>query len=114
MDTLIAPPVVAPAIEVKQEVAQPPMYAVVLHNDSTTEAGFVQRVLCEVFKLSEDQAWSLMMEVHRSNRGVVHVVTKEIAEQELHLAKTMIDGPSAVFDDESTNHCELTFTMEAE
>jgi ATP-dependent Clp protease adaptor protein ClpS len=77
--------------EIKEEVSEPPMYKVLLHNDDYTPMDFVVFILREVFHFSMMMAFSTMMKVHMSGIGVVGVYPFEIAEAKIskatHLAR---------------------------
>lgn len=62
------------------EVREPPMYRVLLHNDDYTTMEFVVRVLMTVFSKSVDEATRIMLNVHRQGVGVCGVYTHEVAE----------------------------------
>ena len=62
------------------EVREPPMYRVLLHNDDYTTMEFVVRVLMTVFSKSVDEATRIMLNVHRQGVGVCGVYTYEVAE----------------------------------
>lgn len=71
--------------ELEDDVAQPPMYRVVLLNDDFTPMEFVILVLIKFFGKSEARATALMLEVHQKGQSVVGVYTREIAETKTHL-----------------------------
>ena len=66
--------------DVDEEVAEPPNYKVLLHNDDFTTKMFVVQVLVTVFNKSEDEATSLMWHIHRNGTGVCGIYPYEIAE----------------------------------
>lgn len=60
---------------------QPPkMYAVIMHNDDFTPMEFVVEMLVKYFGKSTEDAVRVMYEVHRSDKGIAGVYTREIAE----------------------------------
>ncbi len=67
-------------VQTEEEVDEPPMYRVILHNDDYTPREFVVQVLMVVFNKSEEAATQLMWHVHKNGRGVCGVYTHEIAE----------------------------------
>ena len=63
---------------------QPPKkYAVILHNDDYTPMEFVVWVLIEFFNKTEEQANSIMLEVHKKGKGVGGIYDFQIAEQKI-------------------------------
>jgi ATP-dependent Clp protease adaptor protein ClpS len=63
-----------------QELKEPSMYKVVLHNDDYTTKEFVVEVLRTVFHKPAVEATKIMMDVHKKGRGVVGVYTWDIAQ----------------------------------
>ena len=71
----------APArTKVKPKTERPKLYKVILINDDYTPREFVVAVLKAVFRLSEDQAYKVMITAHRRGVCVIAVFTKDIAE----------------------------------
>ena len=66
--------------ETDQEVAEPPMYRVMLLNDDYTTMEFVVEVLVYVFQKSSEEAMRIMLNVHRDGVGVCGVYPYEVAE----------------------------------
>src|ERR1700745_2883385 len=62
------------------KTARPPLYKVILVNDDFTPREFVVRVLKAEFRLSEDQAYRVMITAHRKGVCVVAVFPKDVAE----------------------------------
>jgi len=58
---------------------QPP-YAVILHNDDRSTAGYVVLVLRKVFGYSIEKCTELMTEAHEKGRSVVWIGSLEVAE----------------------------------
>ncbi len=69
-----------PRIETKPEVERPRLHKVILLNDDYTPREFVVVVLKAEFRMSEEQAYRVMMTAHRRGSCVVAVFTKEVAE----------------------------------
>jgi ATP-dependent Clp protease adaptor protein ClpS len=61
------------------EVKKPKMYEVVFYNDDFTPMDFVVDVLQLVFNKGKAEAYQIMMQVHKSDRAVVGVYTRDIA-----------------------------------
>ncbi len=75
----------------EEELEEPPMYKVLLHNDDYTTMEFVVEILQRVFYKSPSEATQIMLLVHKNGTGVCGVFTSEIAETKvqlvLHLAR---------------------------
>ena len=66
--------------EIRDEVEEPPMYKVLLHNDDYTTMEFVVEILMLVFSKSPEVAVDIMLDVHRKGVGVCGVYTYEVSE----------------------------------
>ena len=76
------------AIEENLEIAKPPMYKVILHNDDYTPMDFVIDILVKIFHKSLDEAEDIMWQVHTKGKAVCGVYVKEIATTKVHQVKT--------------------------
>ncbi len=72
--------VTTPRAKARPKVERPRLYKVILLNDDYTPREFVVQVLKAEFRMSEDQAYRVMMTAHRRGACVVAVYTREIAE----------------------------------
>jgi ATP-dependent Clp protease adaptor protein ClpS len=72
--------VTSPRTKVRPKTKRPPLYKVILLNDDYTPREFVVTVLKGVFRMSEDQAYRVMMTAHQRGCCVVAVFTKDVAE----------------------------------
>jgi ATP-dependent Clp protease adaptor protein ClpS len=66
--------------KVKPKTERPRLHKVILINDDFTPREFVVTVLKVEFKMSEDQAYKVMITAHRRGACVVAVFAKDIAE----------------------------------
>jgi len=64
----------------EEELREPEMYKVLLHNDDYTTMDFVVEVLMTVFSKDFQEATRIMLDVHRNGVGLCGVYTYEIAE----------------------------------
>ena len=71
--------------ETEQEVTEPPMYRVLLHNDDYTTMEFVVELLMYVFNKSFEDATRIMLNVHRSGKGVCGIYPYEVAETKVEM-----------------------------
>ena len=69
-----------PRSKTRPKTERPRMHKVILLNDDFTPREFVVMVLQAVFKMSEDQAYRVMLTAHQRGAGVVAVYTKDVAE----------------------------------
>jgi ATP-dependent Clp protease adaptor protein ClpS len=66
--------------EIRDEVREPPMYRVLLHNDDYTTMDFVVEILMLVFNKSSEEAVNIMLNIHRKGIGLCGVYTYEVSE----------------------------------
>ncbi len=64
----------------RPKTERPRLHKVILVNDDFTPREFVVTVLKGEFRLSEDQAYRVMMTAHRRGVCVVAVFTRDVAE----------------------------------
>ncbi len=76
--------------EVREELKEPSMFKVVLLNDDYTSMEFVVDILVKIFHHDSDNAFNIMLDIHKNGKGICGIYTKEIAEtkvmQVTHLA----------------------------
>ncbi len=73
----------------EEELREPRMYKVLLHNDDYTSMDFVVHVLMRVFRKSAEQATQIMLSVHESGIGLCGIYTHEIAETKVTRTRHM-------------------------
>ena len=66
--------------EIQEDIEEPPLYRVLLHNDDYTTMQFVVEVLMVVFNKSMEEATHIMLNVHKKGVGICGVYPYEIAE----------------------------------
>ena len=71
---------IKPRGKVQLKTERPRLHKVILINDDYTPREFVVTVLKTVFRMSEDEAYAVMMTAHRKGVCVVAVYTKDVAE----------------------------------
>ncbi|MFZ0612123.1 MAG: ATP-dependent Clp protease adaptor ClpS [Desulfobacterales bacterium] len=71
--------------DVEEEVTEPQMFKVLLHNDDYTTKEFVVTIIVSVFGKSLEEAIQLMWAVHKNGVGVCGVYPFEIAETKVNL-----------------------------
>ena len=62
------------------KLKKPPLYKVILLNDDFTPMEFVVHVLEAIFAHNRENATRIMLNVHKSGKGVCGIYTKDIAE----------------------------------
>jgi len=72
--------VTKPRAKQRPKTARPRLYKVILLNDDFTPREFVMSVLKAVFRISEEQAYRVMITAHRKGTCVVAVYTHDVAE----------------------------------
>ena len=70
-----------------QKLDKPRMWRVLLHNDDYTTQDFVVWILETVFQKPRNEAFVIMMSVHRSGLGLAGVYTHDVAETKLRAAR---------------------------
>ena len=68
---------------VRDEVKEPEMWDVILHNDDYTPKFFVVDVLRKVFQKNAIEATKIMMQVHKHGRGVIATYTWDVAQTKI-------------------------------
>lgn len=68
----------------EEEVREPKLYRVLLHNDDYTTMEFVVLILVDIFHKSAEEASDIMLAVHEKGIGVCGAYPREIAEFRIH------------------------------
>ncbi len=68
------------ATKTKPKVERPKLHKVILVNDDFTPRDFVVHILKAEFRMTEDQAYKVMLTAHQRGVCVVAVFTKDVAE----------------------------------
>ena|ERR1700682_3277336 len=76
----------APVAENEEEIEEPLLYRVILHNDDYTTVDFVVWLLMAVFHMTLPNAITVTNNVHHRGAGIAGIYTYEIAE--MKVAKT--------------------------
>ena len=72
--------VIKPHSDVLPKTERPRLHKVILLNDDYTPREFVVVVLKAEFRMTEDQAYNVMITAHKKGACVVAVFTRDIAE----------------------------------
>ena len=81
--------VVKPRTKVKTKVERPRLHKVILINDDYTPREFVVTVLKGEFRMTEEEAYKVMITAHRRGVCVVAVFTRDVAETKATRATEM-------------------------
>ena len=63
----------------KQDIDEPHMWHVILHNDNATTMEMVVLILMQIFHKSFEEATKIMMHIHDNGRGVAGTYSREVA-----------------------------------
>ena len=72
--------VIKPKTRTKTKVERPRLHKVILINDDYTPREFVVTILKGEFRMTDDQAYKVMITAHKLGVCVVAVFTKDVAE----------------------------------
>ena len=75
--------------EVWDDVREPPMYKVLLHNDDYTTMEFVVEILMLVFNKTPEAAVRIMLNVHQKGVGICGVYTFEVSETKVNTVHSL-------------------------
>ena len=74
-----------------QQLEQPRLWRVLLHNDDYTTQDFVVWVLETLFHKPTVEAFDIMLSVHRSGMGIAGVYTHDVAETKLKTTRQLAE-----------------------
>ncbi len=80
---------VKPRTKTKPKAQRPPLWKVILLNDDFTPREFVVVVLKAVFRMTESQAYRVMITAHQKGACVIAVYTKDVADTKAKEATEM-------------------------
>jgi ATP-dependent Clp protease adaptor protein ClpS len=71
--------------ETRDEVTEPPLYRVLIHNDDFTPKAFVVEVLVKIFNKPMDEAQVIMWHTHENGTGLCGIYPLEVAETKVNM-----------------------------
>jgi ATP-dependent Clp protease adaptor protein ClpS len=74
----------SPLSDIMDELKEPSMYIVLIHNDDYTTMEFVVSILMTIFHKTYVEAERIMMKVHKEGYGVCGIYPYEIAETKVN------------------------------
>ena len=80
MNDSVTKPATKTRPKVTTQVERPRLYKVILINDDYTPRDFVVMILKAEFRMTEDEAYKVMITAHRRGVCVVAVFTRDVAE----------------------------------
>jgi ATP-dependent Clp protease adaptor protein ClpS len=75
--------------EIGDDIDEPSMYKVLLHNDDYTTMEFVVEILILVFNKSPEDAVRIMLNVHHKGIGICGVYTYEVSETKVNAVRAL-------------------------
>ena len=72
--------IIIPGTKIEPKVERPRLHKVILLNDDYTPREFVVMVLKAEYRMTEDQAYMVMITAHKKGACVVAVFTRDVAE----------------------------------
>ena len=75
--------------ETEEELDEPEMFNVILHNDHYTTMEFVVEVIMKIFHKEFVEARRLMLDVHKKGLGIIGVYTYDIASTKVNRVHQM-------------------------
>ena len=90
------------ATKTREKTKKPSMYRVILMNDDYTPMEFVVSILMGIFKKTQEEATTIMLNVHQTGIGTCGIYTFEVAETKV----------SQVMDAAKRNQHPLQCTLE--
>lgn len=73
----------------EQEIREPKLYRVILHNDDYTTMDFVIEILISVFHKPVAEAARIMLDVHKKGKGICGVYHYDIAATKVAQVQTL-------------------------
>ena len=82
-------PKIKEEIEIREKIAPPSMYRVILHNDDYTSMEFVVMILRTIFHKNNNEAEAIMFKIHEKGKAICGLFSKEIANTKANQVKIL-------------------------
>tara|TARA_R110000824_G_scaffold70902_6_gene181802 strand:+ start:3499 stop:3825 length:327 start_codon:yes stop_codon:yes gene_type:complete len=73
----------------KIKLQKPPKYKILMYNDDYTPMQFVSDLIVTVFHKTRPQADEITIRIHKANKAIVGVYTREIADTKKHVCVSL-------------------------
>ncbi len=73
----------------KQELDEPQLYRVFMHNDHYTTMDFVVEIIMKVFNKPASEATRIMLDIHKKGMGLCGIFTYDIAVTKVSIVHSM-------------------------
>jgi ATP-dependent Clp protease adaptor protein ClpS len=78
--------------EIRDEISEPPLYKVLIHNDDFTPKDFVIEILMKFFNKPMDEAAGIMWHTHENGTGLCGIYPLEVAETKVNMVTEAARG----------------------
>lgn len=81
----------------KIKIKKPSKYKVIMYNDDFTTMDFVIYILVKIFNKGNEEAFNLMMNVHKGGKAIVGTYSYDIAKSKVDKALNLASGEGYPF-----------------
>lgn len=84
-------------VKEKTSLRKPSKYKVIMYNDDFTTMDFVIYILVKIFNKDNDEAFNLMMTVHKGGKAVVGIYSYDIAKSKVEKSLSLAESEGYPF-----------------